>query len=171
MAAAGRMDKAPIFIDDSSVVTVTDIRAKCRRLQRSRGLDLVVVDYLQLMSGTTRENRQQEIAEISRGLKTWPASSECRSSRVPTHRSVEQREDRRPRLSDLRESGALEQDSDVVMFIYRHEYYHPDDLDKKDGRGHHRQAPGRRHRFGRYDVPPDFTRFADLAAIRVDLAS
>lgn len=109
VAAAGKMYKAPIFIDDSSVVTVTDIRAKCRRLLRARGLDLVVVDYLQLMQGSSKENRQQEIAEISRGLKNL-----ARELSVPIiavsqlNRSVEQREDRRPRLSDLRECLAAE---------------------------------------------------------------
>jgi replicative DNA helicase len=164
VAAAGRMYKAPIFIDDSSVVTVTDIRAKCRRLQRSRGLDLVVVDYLQLMQGSNRENRQQEIAEISRGLKNL--ASELRVPIIAVsqlNRSVEQREDRRPRLSDLRESGALEQDSDVVMFIYRHEYYHPDDLDKK-GMAEVIIAKHRAGATGSVDMTflPDFTRFADL---------
>jgi replicative DNA helicase len=164
VAAAGRMYKAPIFIDDSSVVTVTDIRAKCRRLQRARGLDLVVVDYLQLMQGSNRENRQQEIAEISRGLKNL--ASELRVPIIAVsqlNRSVEQREDRRPRLSDLRESGALEQDSDVVMFIYRHEYYHPDDLDKK-GMAEVIIAKHRAGATGSVDMTflPDFTRFADL---------
>jgi replicative DNA helicase len=164
VAAAGRMYKSPIFIDDSSVVTVTDIRAKCRRLQRARGLDLVVVDYLQLMSGSNRENRQQEIAEISRGLKNL--ASELRVPIIAVsqlNRSVEQREDRRPRLSDLRESGALEQDSDVVMFVYRHEYYHPDDLDKK-GMAEVIIAKHRAGAVGSVDMTflPDFTRFADL---------
>ncbi|MGQ0849605.1 MAG: replicative DNA helicase [Actinomycetota bacterium] len=124
VSACSKMFRAPIYVDDSSVVNVTDVRAKCRRLQRAHGLGLVVVDYLQLMSGATRENRQQEIAEISRGLKNLAAEL-----RVPIiavsqlNRGVENREDKRPRLSDLRESGALEQDSDIVMFIYRQEYY------------------------------------------------
>ncbi len=106
--AASRMYKAPIFIDDSPVVTVTDIRAKCRRLKRKSGLSLVVVDYLQLMQGTVRENRQQEIAEISRNLKNL-----ARELDVPIiglsqlNRSLESREDKRPRLSDLRESGCM----------------------------------------------------------------
>lgn len=164
VAAAGKMYKAPIFIDDSSVVTVTDIRAKCRRLLRARGLDLVVVDYLQLMQGSSKENRQQEIAEISRGLKNL-----ARELSVPIiavsqlNRSVEQREDRRPRLSDLRESGALEQDSDVVMFIYRHEYYHPDDLEKK-GLAEVNIAKHRAGATGIVEMTflPDFTRFADI---------
>ncbi|HIE21331.1 MAG TPA: replicative DNA helicase, partial [Acidimicrobiia bacterium] len=130
--AAGRMYKAPIFVDDSPVVTVTDIRAKCRRLKRKKGLSLVVVDYLQLMQASTRENRQQEISEITRNLKNL-----ARELSVPViavsqlNRSLEAREDKRPRLSDLRESGAIEQDADVVMFIYRHEYYHPEDPDKR----------------------------------------
>ena len=106
--AASRMYKAPIFIDDSPVVTVTDIRAKCRRLKRKSGLSLVVVDYLQLMQGSNRENRQQEIAEISRNLKNL-----ARELDVPVvglsqlNRSLEAREDKRPRLSDLRESGCM----------------------------------------------------------------
>ena len=104
VAAANRMYKTPIYVDDSSVVTVTDIRAKCRRLKRVKGLDLVVVDYLQLMQGSSRENRQQEIAEISRGLKNLARELEVPIIAVSQlNRSVEQREDRRPRLSDLRE--------------------------------------------------------------------
>ncbi|HEX5671934.1 MAG TPA: replicative DNA helicase [Acidimicrobiia bacterium] len=104
VAAANRMYKTPIYVDDSSVVTVTDIRAKCRRLKRIKGLDLVVVDYLQLMQGSSRENRQQEIAEISRGLKNLARELEVPIIAVSQlNRSVEQREDRRPRLSDLRE--------------------------------------------------------------------
>jgi replicative DNA helicase len=106
--AASRMYKAPIYIDDSPVVTITDIRAKCRRLKRKSGLSLVVVDYLQLMQGNARENRQQEIAEISRNLKNL-----ARELDVPIiglsqlNRSLEAREDKRPRLSDLRESGCM----------------------------------------------------------------
>jgi replicative DNA helicase len=106
--AASRMYKAPIYIDDSPVVTITDIRAKCRRLKRKSGLSLVVVDYLQLMQGNARENRQQEIAEISRNLKNL-----ARELDVPIiglsqlNRSLESREDKRPRLSDLRESGCM----------------------------------------------------------------
>jgi replicative DNA helicase len=164
VAAASRMYKAPIFIDDSSVATVTEIRAKCRRLKRAYGLDLVVVDYLQLMQGISRESRQQEIAEISRGLKNL-----ARELQVPIiavsqlNRSVEQREDRRPRLSDLRESGAVEQDSDVVMFIYRHEYYHPDDVEKK-GMAEVVIAKHRAGSTGTVEMTflPEFTRFADL---------
>ena len=113
VAAANRMYKTPIYVDDSSVVTVTDIRAKCRRLKRIKGLDLVVVDYLQLMQGSSRENRQQEIAEISRGLKNLARELEVPIIAVSQlNRSVEQREDRRPRLSDLRE--CLTADTEIL---------------------------------------------------------
>jgi replicative DNA helicase len=164
VSAANQMFRTPIFVDDSSVVTVTDIRAKCRRLKRVQGLDLVVVDYLQLMQGASRENRQQEIAEISRGLKNLARELDVPIIAVSQlNRSVEQREDRRPRLSDLRESGALEQDADVVMFIYRHEYYHPEDIDKKGTA----EVIISKHRAGgtgtvEMTFMPDFTRFADL---------
>src|SRR5665811_1723737 len=118
------MYQAPVYIDDSGQLTVTDIRAKSRRLKRAQGLELVIVDYLQLMQGTNRENRQQEIAEISRSLKNLARELEVPVIAVSQlNRGLESREDKRPRLGDLRESGAIEQDSDVVLFIYRHEYY------------------------------------------------
>ncbi len=162
--AAGKMYRAPIFIDDSPVVTVTDIRAKCRRLKRKHGLSLVVVDYLQLMQASNRENRQQEISEITRNLKNL-----ARELEVPIiaasqlNRSLETREDKRPRLSDLRESGAIEQDADIVMFIYRHEYYHPEDTDKRGIAEIHVA----KHRSGpvgwvQMTFQPEFTRFANL---------
>ena len=122
-----RLYQMPFYVDDSSDLTVTSIRAKCRRLARKRGLSLVVVDYLQLMQGAgSSENRQQEIADISRSLKNL-----ARELRIPViavsqlNRALEQRENKRPRLGDLRESGAIEQDADIVMFIYRDEYYNP----------------------------------------------
>jgi len=122
-----RLYQMPIYVDDSSDLTVTSIRAKCRRLTRKQGLALVVVDYLQLMQGPgAAENRQQEIADISRSLKNL-----ARELRIPIiavsqlNRALEQRENKRPRLGDLRESGAIEQDADIVMFIYRDEYYNP----------------------------------------------
>ena len=122
-----RLYQMPFFVDDSSDLTVTSIRAKCRRLARKRGLSLVVVDYLQLMQGSgSSESRQQEIADISRSLKNL-----ARELRIPViavsqlNRALEQRENKRPRLGDLRESGAIEQDADIVMFIYRDEYYNP----------------------------------------------
>ena len=162
--AAGKMYKAPIFIDDSPVVSVTDIRAKCRRLKRKAGLGLVVVDYLQLMEASNRENRQQEISEITRNLKNL-----ARELNVPIiavsqlNRSLEAREDKRPRLSDLRESGAIEQDADVVMFIYRHEYYHPEEQEKRGIA----EVIVAKHRAGstgpiEMTFQPEFTRFANL---------
>jgi replicative DNA helicase len=126
--ALGPMSEAPIYIDDTASISVMDIRAKCRRLKLEKNLGLVIIDYLQLMQGNGRtENRQQEIANISRSLKGL-----AKELGVPImalaqlSRSVEQRQDKKPILSDLRESGSLEQDADVVMFIYRDEYYNPD---------------------------------------------
>lgn len=125
--AAGRLASAPIFIDDSAGISGLEIRAKARRLKAQCNLGLVIIDYLQLMQTAGRvENRQQEISEISRSLKGL-----ARELNVPVvavsqlSRAVEQREERRPRLSDLRESGAIEQDADLVIFIYREEYYKP----------------------------------------------
>jgi replicative DNA helicase len=127
--AVSRLSDARIFIDDNPNLTVMDIRARARRLRQSEGdLALVVVDYLQLMTGRARaENRQVEVAEISRGLKIL-----ARELNVPVvalsqlSRGLEARQDKRPMLSDLRESGSLEQDADVVLFIYREEHYDPD---------------------------------------------
>jgi len=123
--AIGRLGNAPLFIDDNPNVTVMDIRAKARRMKAREGLGLVVVDYLQLMTGrNSAENRQVEISEISRGLKIL-----ARELAIPVvalsqlSRSLESRSDKRPMLADLRESGAIEQDADVVMFIYRDEVY------------------------------------------------
>ncbi|MDX1689657.1 MAG: replicative DNA helicase [Acidimicrobiia bacterium] len=120
-----RLYQMPMYVDDSPDLTVTAIRAKCRRMKRKEGLGLVVVDYLQLMQGSgNAESRQQEIADISRSLKNL-----ARELHVPVigvsqlNRALEQRENKRPRLGDLRESGAIEQDADIVMFIYRDEYY------------------------------------------------
>ena len=124
--AASKVNNIPLYFDDASVITVTDIRAKSRRLKASKGLDLIVVDYLQLMQGLSGENRQQEIAEISRNLKNL-----ARELKVPIlalsqlNRAAEAREDKRPRLGDLRESGAIEQDADIVMMLYRDDYYNP----------------------------------------------
>jgi replicative DNA helicase len=162
--AAGKMYKAPIYIDDSPVVTVTDIRAKARRLKRRRGLSLVVVDYLQLMQASTRENRQQEISEITRNLKNLARELEVPIIAVSQlNRSLEAREDKRPRLSDLRESGSIEQDADVVMFIYRHEYYHPEEQEKRGIA----EVIIAKHRAGstgpiEMTFQPEFTRFANL---------
>lgn len=124
--AIGSLSEAQIYIDDSPVVTVADIRAKCRRLKKERGLGMIVIDYLQLIHSRNRnsDNRQQEVSEISRTLKQI-----ARELDVPVialsqlSRSVEQRQDKRPMLSDLRESGSIEQDADIVAFLYRDDYY------------------------------------------------
>lgn len=131
--AAGPLSQAPIYIDDTGGLSVMEIRSKARRLKMEKGLGLLVIDYLQLMSGRGRaENRQQEISEISRSLKAL-----ARELKVPVialsqlSRAPEARTQHRPMLSDLRESGAIEQDADLVVFIYRDEYYNPD-TDKKN---------------------------------------
>jgi replicative DNA helicase len=123
--AAGRLEQAPIFIDDSGALTVQQMRGKARRLKAERGLDLLIVDYLQLMQGRSdAESRQQEISDISRSLKSL-----AKELNVPVialsqlSRAVENRKPPIPMLADLRESGAIEQDADVVMFIYREEVY------------------------------------------------
>ncbi len=130
--AVGRLADAPIFIDDTESVTVLEIRAKARRLKQKSGLGLVIIDYLQLMQGPRRsENRQQEISEISRSLKILARELDVPVLAVSQlSRGVESRMDKRPMLSDLRESGAIEQDSDIVMFIYRDEVYNADSTDK-----------------------------------------
>lgn len=126
-SAAGKLSEAPIFIDDTPAQTILEIRAKARRLKMQHDIQLIVVDYLQLMQGASRvESRQQEISEISRSLKAL-----ARELRVPLiavsqlSRAVESRTGNRPQLSDLRESGAIEQDADVVVFLFREEYYNP----------------------------------------------
>lgn len=126
--ALAPLSEAPIYIDDTAGINVMDIRAKCRRLKLEKNLGLVVIDYLQLMQGRGKiENRQQEVSEISRSLKILakelnvPVVTMSQLSRGP-----EQRTDHRPMLSDLRESGAIEQDADIVMFLYRDDYYNPD---------------------------------------------
>jgi replicative DNA helicase len=162
--AASQLYKKPIYVDDSPGLTVTEIRAKARRLRRRPGLGLVVVDYLQLMHGSGGENRQQEIALISRSLKNL-----ARELEVPVlalsqlNRALEQREDKRPRLGDLRESGALEQDADVVMFIYRDEYYNPDKVESK-GVAEIVIAKHRQGAVGKVQMTflPEFTLFADM---------
>lgn len=126
-AAAGKLSEAPIFIDDSPAISVMELRAKARRLKAQQDIRLIIVDYLQLMRGASGvENRQQEISDISRSLKAL-----ARELNVPIvaisqlSRAVEARVDHRPQLSDLRESGAIEQDADVVVLILREEYYNP----------------------------------------------
>jgi replicative DNA helicase len=162
--AASKMYQIPVYIDDSPQLTVTDIRAKSRRLRRAHGLQLIIIDYLQLMQGLARENRQQEIAEISRSLKNLARELDVPILAVSQlNRSLESREDKRPRLGDLRESGAIEQDADIVMFIYRHEYYHPEAQDTK-GLAEVIVAKHRSGSTGMVQMTflPEFTLFSDL---------
>jgi replicative DNA helicase len=128
--AMGRLGEAPIYIDDSAMVNVLEVRAKCRRLKaENKGLGMIIIDYIQLLQGRKggTDNRVQEVSEISRSLKTL-----ARELAVPVialsqlSRAVEARQNKRPMLSDLRESGSIEQDADLVMFIYRDEYYNPE---------------------------------------------
>ncbi|WP_203333365.1 replicative DNA helicase [Planococcus beigongshangi] len=124
--AMGSLSNAGIFIDDTPGIRVNDIRAKCRRLKQEYGLGMIMIDYLQLIAGTGKagENRQQEVSDISRSLKGL-----ARELEVPVialsqlSRGVEQRQDKRPMMSDLRESGSIEQDADIVSFLYREDYY------------------------------------------------
>ena len=126
--AMGPLSQAPIYIDDTPGVTPMEVRSKCRRLKVEKGLGLIVIDYLQLMSGNSRnDSRQQELSEISRSLKAIAREMEAPVIALSQlSRACEQRADHRPMLSDLRESGAIEQDADVVAFLYRDEYYFPD---------------------------------------------
>ncbi|MEO6581579.1 MAG: replicative DNA helicase [Sphingomicrobium sp.] len=124
---ADRLNTLPLYIDDTPGLTIAALRARARRLKRQKGIGLVVVDYLQLLQGTGRsggENRVQEISEISRGLKQLAKELDLPVIGVSQlSRAVEQREDKRPQLSDLRESGSIEQDADIVLFVYREDYY------------------------------------------------
>jgi replicative DNA helicase len=165
--ALGRLAEAPIYIDDQAHITMMEIRAKCRRLKAKFGLGMIIIDYLQLMTSPRRsENRQQEVSEISRNLKIL-----ARELEVPVltasqlNRGVEMRADKRPMLGDLRESGAIEQDSDLVMFLYRDEVYNPD----TDARGEaelivakHRNGPTGKIRLAFMN---QYTKFASLAKV------
>ncbi len=126
--AMSELGEAPIFIDDSGGITIMEIRGKCRRLKAQQGdLGLVIIDYLQLIEGRNNEPRINQISEISRGIKLLARELNCPVIALSQlSRAVEARQDKRPMLSDLRESGSLEQDADIVMFIYRDEYYNPD---------------------------------------------
>ncbi|MGX7031235.1 replicative DNA helicase [Vagococcus zengguangii] len=134
--AMGSLSKANIYIDDTPGIKITEIRAKCRKLAQEKGnLGLILIDYLQLIEGTGRENRQQEVSEISRQLKKL-----AKELKVPVialsqlSRGVEQRQDKRPVLSDIRESGSIEQDADIVAFLYRDDYYQRDSDEDADER-------------------------------------
>jgi replicative DNA helicase len=163
--AIGRLGEAPIFIDDNPNVTVMDIRAKARRLRSREGLGLVVVDYLQLMSGRNNaENRQVEVSEISRGLKILARELELPVVALSQlSRNLETRADKRPVLADLRESGSLEQDADVVLFIYREELYNPESPDRGTAEiiiSKHRNGPTGSTQLAFLD---HYTRFANIA--------
>ena len=121
-----RLTKASIYIDDTPGISLMEMKNKCRRLKAEKGLDLVIVDYLQLMEAKA-ESRQQEISKLSRSLKILAKEMDCPVIVLSQlSRAVEQRIEKKPQLSDLRESGAIEQDADLVMFLYRDEYYNPD---------------------------------------------
>ncbi len=167
IATADRISKASIFIDDTAGINIMDLRSKARRLKAEHGLDLIVIDYLQLMQGRTKsnnDNRQQEISEISRSLKAL-----ARELDVPVvalsqlSRSVESRTVKKPMLSDLRESGSLEQDADIVMFLYREDYY-----DQETERKNITEVIIAKHRNGPIGTielffQKEFTKFRDLS--------
>jgi replicative DNA helicase len=166
--AIGRLGEAPIYIDDNPNTTVMEIRAKSRRLKsKLGGIGLIVVDYLQLMSGRhNAENRQVEVSEMSRGLKIL-----ARELEVPVvalsqlSRNLETRADKRPILADLRESGSIEQDADVVMFLYRDELYNPDSPDRGTAEviiAKHRSGPTGVTQLAFLD---HYTRFANMARV------
>lgn len=166
--AIGRLGEAPLFIDDNPNLTVMEVRAKARRLKAKQGrLGLIIIDYLQLMTGRhNAENRQVEVSEISRGLKIL-----ARELEVPVvalsqlSRNLEMRSDKRPVLADLRESGSLEQDADVVLFLYRDEIYNPDSSDRGVAEiivSKHRNGPTGMTQLAFLD---HFTRFANMAKV------
>jgi replicative DNA helicase len=164
--AISHLGEAPLFIDDNAHCTVMEMRAKARRIKARHGdLALVVVDYLQLMSSPRRsENRQVEVSELSRGLKILARELDCPVMALSQlNRQLEYRQDKRPMLADLRESGSIEQDADVVMFIYRDEAYNPE----SDQRGvvelivaKHRNGPTGMARLAFLD---HFVKFANMA--------
>lgn len=163
--SAGMIGQSKLIIDDTPGISIAEMRSKCRKFKLEMDLKMIIIDYLQLMSGSGRgtDSRQQEISDISRSLKAL-----ARELSVPVlalsqlSRAVEQRPDHRPMLSDLRESGAIEQDADVVMFIYRDDYYNPD-TDKK-GIAEINIAKQRNGPIGTIDLVwlPEFTKFANL---------
>lgn len=165
--ALGRLAEAPIFIDDTANISLMEIRAKCRRLKAKHGLGMVIIDYLQLMQSPRKsENRQQEVSEISRNLKILARELEvpvlCASQ---LNRGVEMRADKRPLLGDLRESGSIEQDSDMVMFVYRDEVYHPDSEARGEAElivAKHRNGPTGTVKLAFMN---QYTKFASLAKV------
>ena len=162
---ASRVGMSHLIIDDTPGISIGALRNKCRKFKRDNNLGLIIIDYIQLMTaGGRSESRQQEVSEISRALKGI-----ARELNVPVialsqlSRAVEARDNKRPMLSDLRESGAIEQDADVVMFIYRDEYYHKDNADNK-GKAEIIIAKQRNGPTGTIDLAwiGDLTKFADL---------
>ena len=163
--SAGMIGQSKLIIDDTPGISIAEMRSKCRKFKLEMDLKMIIIDYLQLMSGSGRgtDSRQQEISDISRSLKAL-----ARELSVPVlalsqlSRAVEQRPDHRPMLSDLRESGAIEQDADVVMFIYRDDYYNPDT--EKKGIAEINIAKQRNGPIGTIDMVwlPEFTKFANL---------
>jgi replicative DNA helicase len=165
--AMGRLHEAPVFIDETAALDALELRARARRLKRQCGkLGLVIVDYLQLMSAYSQgENRATEISEISRSLKALAKELDVPVVALSQlSRAVEQRNDRRPMMSDLRESGAIEQDADVIFFIYRDEVYNPDKPDAK-GRAEVIIGKQRNGPIGKVELAflGQFTRFENLA--------
>jgi replicative DNA helicase len=164
----GRLHEAPMFIDETPALNALELRARARRLKRQCGkLGLLMVDYLQLMSATShgQENRATEISEISRSLKALAKELDVPVIALSQlSRAVEQRNDRRPMMSDLRESGAIEQDADVILFIYRDEVYFPDKEETK-GRAEVIIGKQRNGPIGRVDLTflGQYTRFENLA--------
>jgi replicative DNA helicase len=165
--AMGRLHEAPVFIDETPALNALELRARARRLKRHCGkLGLLMVDYLQLMSASSHgENRATEISEISRSLKALAKELDVPVVALSQlSRAVEQRNDRRPMMSDLRESGAIEQDADVILFIYRDEVYFPDKEETK-GRAEVIIGKQRNGPIGRVDLTflGQYTRFENLA--------
>jgi replicative DNA helicase len=128
--ASGPLASAKVYIDDTAGISVMEMRSKCRRIKIEHGIDMIVIDYLQLMTGSG-ESRQQEVSEISRSIKALAKEMQCPVIALSQlSRAPEQRTDHRPMLSDLRESGSIEQDADLVMFLYRDEYYNKESEEK-----------------------------------------
>jgi len=169
-SAAGKLSQAPIYIDDSASMNVFELRAKARRLKAHHGMQLLLIDYLQLIRGVRRsESRQQEISDISQGLKALAKELNIPVIAVSQlSRAVESREGHRPKLSDLRESGAIEQDADVVVLLFREEYYNPTDANR--GTAEVIIAKQRNGPVGTINLTflKEFTRFSDMAREEVE---
>jgi replicative DNA helicase len=173
--AAGPLSEAPLFIDDTPGITVLELRAKARRLKAQQNISLIIIDYLQLMGSVGKvENRQQEISQISRSLKGISKELDVPVIALSQlSRAVEQRGgDHRPQLSDLRESGAIEQDADVVMFVFREELYNKDTPEEEKGKAEIIIGKQRNGPIGKIDVTfvKDYARFENMAMIREDTA-